>query len=1034
MLYKKSNSEQLDNKLFINPTKEYRGVPFWAWNCKLDADMLKRQIGYFKEMGFGGFMMHARIGLATKYLGDEFMDIVKRCVDEGKRTDMLAYLYDEDRWPSGFAGGLVTKNIRYRAKMLAFTTQKPDDLKSKETALKEGYKYFISAFDVKIDDNGYLLEYNKININEEAKHKKWYAYVLIGEPDPWYNNTFYVDTMDREAVQCFLETTYEKYKSEVGDEFGKSIPAIFSDEPNCGSMALCLKTGAKQQLEFATKEQPVGLKWSTNFDEEFENMFGYDITGCIPELVFDIKDTVSKVRYDYYECLSELFVQSYADQVGKWCSENNIAFTGHLWGEDVLINQINNLGETMRSYRSFNIPGIDVLCDGILLNCGKQVQSVAHQRGINAVASELYGVTNWEFDFRDHKFQGDWQAALGITLRIPHVSWASMAGEGKRDYPASINYQSPWYKEYKNIEDHFARVNTALTRGTPIVKLAVIHPVETGWLYQGPSDINSAKIHNLDAKFKQLTEWLLGNHIDFDFICESQLPHQCAKGTNPLKVGEMEYDAVLVANCDTIRSTTVERLSDFSDGGGILVFAGKCPKYVDAGSNEGAKKLFERANQVNYDKIEINEALSEIRQVDIRNANGSVAENLIYNMRRDNDCRWLFIARKDRVTNKKVVPPQEIIITLNGKFNPVVYDTVTGDIKDTSFCVRDNKTIIYYSLDVHSSLLLKLNKKTVDKKSVANKKYEVIKKEEILDTVEFELDEPNVLVLDRAEISVDGGEFMPEEEVLKAESKIRKLLNYESREELSVQPYIYGDDKPNEHRLTLRYKIKSDIEVENPVLAIEDAEMINITLNGENVINTVSGYYVDEAIKKVNLPKIGIGENILLIDMPFGPTMNVECCYILGDFGVDVAGSVASIVRKKDKIGFSSIIYQGMPFYGGGITYKMKINTPGGKLRIQVSDYLGAIMNVVLDGKFVGKIIFAPYTLEIDNVSQGKHTVEFTLLAHRGNTFGTMHLNNPSFRWYSSEAWRKLGEEWCYEYHLTDIGIMKSPVFETIIE
>ncbi len=69
-----------------------------------------------------------------------------------------------------------------------------------------------------------------------------------------------------------------------------------------------------------------------------------------------------------------------------------------------------------------------------------------HQYGREAMMSELYGVTDWDFDFRGHKFHGDWQAALGVTLRVPHLSWVSMAGEAKRDYPASINYQVPWYK------------------------------------------------------------------------------------------------------------------------------------------------------------------------------------------------------------------------------------------------------------------------------------------------------------------------------------------------------------------------------------------------------------------------------------------------------------------------------------------------------------------------------------------------------------------------------------------------------------
>lgn len=118
MLYKKNKEDVLPDELFRNPTCEYRGTPFWAWNCKLEKGMLERQIRYFKEMGFGGFHMHSRTGMGTPYLSDEFMDMVKFCVEQAKKNDMLAWLYDEDRFPSGSAGGILTKNPKYRSRHL----------------------------------------------------------------------------------------------------------------------------------------------------------------------------------------------------------------------------------------------------------------------------------------------------------------------------------------------------------------------------------------------------------------------------------------------------------------------------------------------------------------------------------------------------------------------------------------------------------------------------------------------------------------------------------------------------------------------------------------------------------------------------------------------------------------------------------------------------------------------------------------------------------------------------------------------------
>ena len=123
MLYQKNRAKELDTALFKNPTSEYRGAPFWSWNCKLTKGLLEKEIIDLKDMGFGGFHMHVRAGLQTPYLSDEFMDFIKFCQQKAEKEDMLAYLYDEDRWPSGYAGGFVTKNPKYREKCLRFTTR-----------------------------------------------------------------------------------------------------------------------------------------------------------------------------------------------------------------------------------------------------------------------------------------------------------------------------------------------------------------------------------------------------------------------------------------------------------------------------------------------------------------------------------------------------------------------------------------------------------------------------------------------------------------------------------------------------------------------------------------------------------------------------------------------------------------------------------------------------------------------------------------------------------------------------------------------
>jgi hypothetical protein len=81
-----------------------------TWNNKLDLEQLLCKIYHLADMGMGGFTIHVRTGLDTMYLGNEFMEIVRACVEYAESKNMLACLYDEDRWPSGYAGGKVMED------------------------------------------------------------------------------------------------------------------------------------------------------------------------------------------------------------------------------------------------------------------------------------------------------------------------------------------------------------------------------------------------------------------------------------------------------------------------------------------------------------------------------------------------------------------------------------------------------------------------------------------------------------------------------------------------------------------------------------------------------------------------------------------------------------------------------------------------------------------------------------------------------------------------------------------------------------
>jgi hypothetical protein len=290
--------------------------------------------------------------------------------------------------------------------------------------------------------------------------------------------------------------------------------------------------------------------------------------------------------------------------------------------------------------------------------------------------------------------------------------------------------------------------------------------------------------------------------------------------------------------------------------------------------------------------------------------------------------------------------------------------------------------------------------------------------------VPYSLSEDNVMLLDVAEFCIDGGEMMEEEEILRLDNVARKILGLPERGGSVAQPWVIENEPPT-HTVTLRFRINSTVEYSGAMLALEDAEKAKIVFNGNEIPNDIVGWFTDKDIKTVRLTDIVKGENILEITLPIGKRTNTEWCYLLGNFGVSVAGRKATLIPMPEKIGFGSIVNQGMPFYGGNITYHLEAE--GSEMKIDATRYRGAIIDVKVDGEKKGDIAYPPYSLDISGLSDGMHKVDITLYGNRFNCFGAVHMSDSSRSWHGPDSWRTKNAEWSYEYILKEVGILKSP-------
>ena len=1025
MLYNRNKEAVLSGDLFKSPTAEYRSTPFWAWNADLDRAELARQIDTFAEMGFGGFHMHVRQGLESAYLGDDFLDAIRFCTEYAKSKNMLAWLYDEDRWPSGVAGGMVTKNKKHRQKFLTMSvTDRENCAQNPTEAAETGKPYFVAAFDVSVDSEGRMISYRKIERDEPAKNKRYFFLEQKQGGEMRYNYQDYVDAMSKEAIDEFIAITYEKFKEAVGDEFGKTIPAIFTDEPQVHWNTM-LKSGFDKRNAMCP--------FTTDFAETYEARYGKSLIPNLPELFFTTDlESAKETRYNYYSHVAERFCEAYMDNIGDWCEKNGLALTGHLLGEDTLYEAALDIADVMRAYRRMQMPGVDLLCDDVVFNTPIQCRSIVHQYGREAMLSEMYGVTGWDFDFRGHKYQGDWQALLGVNVRVPHLAWQTMKGEGKRDYPASISYQSSWAKEYKYLEDHYARINTAMSRGTPAVNIAIIYPVDSYNILFSSIAESRALREEMEKRYEDTAKWLLGDAFEFDYISESLLPELCANGTAPLKVGKMSYDAIIVSDCTTLRAHTIKVLDGFKRAGGRLIIMGNTPEYCEGKRSELAGALLDGIKPIPHSREALRRALGDMRRVEIFEGPRVRTDGIMYTERIDGDFRWLLLGNMYKPDLPHLIHRRDITVSVQGTYKPYLYDTLSGEIRELPYKADGHTTEIYHTLYDLDTALIKL-----EPTAPSSKKTEAHKGEctEIYHPhfAEYTLSEPNVLVLDMAKYSIDGEPYSErDEEILRIDSIVRGRLGLTERRVKFVQPWAI-DGSPEDHILSVRYTITSEIDVSDVRLALENADKCKITLNGKPITAAPDGYYIDRYVKTVALGNIPAGESVIEISMPFGLRTDLEACYLIGSFGTAYRGREARILPLPDRLNFGSVVNQGLAFYGANIDYTVDVELDSdGTLEIIATHYRGALIGVAVDGVDVGRIAFQPFALRTPALKKGKHRITYTLFGTRYNTLTALHnLNADKKRMYMGPIyWRSENEAWAYEYQTRPMGILKTPILK----
>jgi len=1005
-----STDEFIRADVFLNPPAEYRSAPFYSLNDRLDTTELVKQIHDFRDAGYGGFFLHSRTGLLTEYLGKEWWEAMDASVRAAKQTGLKAWFYDEDKWPSGFAGGKVPlASPKFHSRSLV-------KMDKKEMVAESDTVYF---------------EDNQINY---VCHK-----TKMGEP--WFNGTTWVDLLNPETVKTFIEYSYKPYLDRYKAEMGITVPGIFTDEP---------------QVSPRPYSTYPAISFSPVIPDLFKKMHGYDLIPNIPSL-FDTVGNFRKIRYDYYQAISRCFEESFTKQIGEFNEKANSIFTGHINGEEDFSSVMRNVGDAMVTYRHMQMPGIDHLgLNYSLLNSPKSVSSVANQYGIPRRLSESYGISGHNMNFEDRKWLLDWLTITGINFICPHLSLYSMKGERKRDYPPNFSPAQPYWTFNKLFEDYTGRMCYVSTIGKYAADILVIHPLESEYLGI-PNDSY--------PQYDRCLNYLQNIHRNYDLGNEQIIADIAKIGKGKFIIGQMSYKVVVLPYMLVIRRTTLDRLKQFRAAGGSILVLGKYPAWVDGDPNPAAIDSLKKITRF-VEENKLMEVLDEVSP-SVFNVTGTDNELVWTHHRKVNKGGIIQMSNTSRLKSIEC----ELIFTPSVK-NPALWNSENGTSMKLQpgedgrirlhFAPATSWLVTYGEASREASL-----DNTYQVPAVKTKLTE------IGGAWQGNRADPNSLILDFARYSTDNGKtFSRPEPVIGIHQRLTEkkytghlILKYEIEVKDVPEKYSLVVEQPELYEIVVNGK-KINFEgkdyYRDHALRIED---ISGTLKqGANEIMLYLKYVAPElasldAVKRygTEIESIYLTGDFAVSVTPSAEPLAESQKNSLHLFTGKPIHSIRhfAITREKDQFE-GDLVDQGYPFYAGTFVLKKSFaidKKPQDKAKryfISFPYFEAIVVKVKINDREFDPLIYSPWEIDITGaVQEGNNRVEIELANSLRNLFGPHHhtggeLNEvgpvtftgdsgwPSntdgeSNWYDIRLSHK-PRFWRDDYYLIPFGLLEPPV------
>lgn len=563
----------LTRENFQEPPLEMGIVPFWFWNGDLDYEEMEWQLREYHDRGVRSLFIHGRMGVTVPYLSEEWFERVKFVVDKAKEIGIDAWVYDEMDWPSGTAeqqvieadpdlGQRYLELVPLRLEGPIFTFLEAHD----DRYVPTGDSNPIAAYGVRGAEYDSVVK-ETVDLSKnlawektvawEAPKGDWVLMYFLEKEAP-----FYIDTMNPDSTEKFIELTHEKYKTAVGGEFGATVPGFFTDEP--------------AMYYYHVGMENYVVPWSKQMFKIFRDRRGYNLKPHLPGLYVDIGEKTAQVRYDFWRTLTEQYAETYYKRLRDWCDENGVIFTGHLLFEEHLRLAARCEGNFFKYLQHMHLIGVDHLYPkiGSREQPGQHValkvgSSAAHHFGSTRLLCESMGGTYWNCTLERMKWINNWEYVLGVNLFNNHGYHYTIEGERKRDWPPSQFYHHTWWKYYDRFTEYNARLSHLLSGGRHVAKVLMLYPINSIWINYVPHETNRVG-EVIEEDFRYLTDMLLRLHYDFDYVDEDVLADAQVED-GKIRIGDEAFEVLILPPVTHIKASSYEKIQQFLEEGGSVI-------------------------------------------------------------------------------------------------------------------------------------------------------------------------------------------------------------------------------------------------------------------------------------------------------------------------------------------------------------------------------------------------------------------------------------------------------------------------------